>query len=157
MPGKYFFLFSLDGQGSAGYILFVGIQPGEAMRSQQEIFDFVLTSLKNQGKQSISRDGLRCMLRGQDRTKCAIGFLIHDIDYRDDFDKSIFLRSDLAKSFPEIYDNLEFMFQLKRIHDHFYHWALKHERIADHPFSADGIRAIKKVAEDYGLRVPDWI
>ncbi len=127
------------------------------MRSQQEIFDFVLTSLKNQGKQSISRDGLRCMLRGQDGTKCAIGFLIHDIDDRDDFDKSIFLTNDFAKSFPEVYDNLEFMFQLMRIHDNIYHWALKNKRIADHPFSADGIRAIKKVAEDYGLRVPDWI
>ena len=157
MPGKYFFLFSLDRQGSAGYILFVGIQPGEAMRSLQEIFDFVLTSLKNQGKQSISNNNLRCMLRGMDGTKCAIGFLIHDIDYRDEFDKRNFLTSDFAKSFPEVYDNLEFMFQLMRIHDNSYHWALKHQRIADHPFSADGIRAIKKVAEEYGLRVPDWI
>jgi hypothetical protein len=127
------------------------------MRSQQEIFDFVLTSLKNQGKQSINNNGLRCMLRGQDGTKCAIGFLIHDIDYRDEFDKRNFLTSDFAKSFPEVYDNLEFMFQLMRIHDNSYHWALPYGRIANHPFTNDGIRAIKKLAEDYGLRVPDWI
>jgi hypothetical protein len=159
LPGKYFFLLSLDRQGSAGYILFVGIQPGEAMRSQQEIFTLVLESLRAQGKQAIDNHG-HCRLRGVGGTKCAVGFLIPDSEYSPDFDTSDFLQTEKAKDFREICENDSLMHRLVSLHDVDYNWAknLFEKRFSEkHPFSSIGIKSIKQTAEDFGLTSPDWV
>lgn len=44
----------------------------------QEIFDKVARHLRDQNCQSLSSDGCRCLYRGYDGTKCAIGVLLDD-------------------------------------------------------------------------------
>lgn len=50
------------------------------MKTAQEIFDFVTSSLLKQGRQSINLDGT-CMYRGEYGCKCAAGWLIPDSVY----------------------------------------------------------------------------
>jgi hypothetical protein len=49
------------------------------MKTNQEIFDIVAAHLLKQGVQC--KDGLSCVYRGADNTKCAVGVLIKDQDY----------------------------------------------------------------------------
>lgn len=47
----------------------------------QEIFDKVVNHLRKQGHRSLSEDG-RCLYRGSNGDKCAIGCIISDEDYQ---------------------------------------------------------------------------
>lgn len=159
IAGIKIFALTLDSLEMGGYISFVRIQPGEAMRSQQEIFTFVLESLKAQGKRSIDNHG-HCRLRGEGGTKCAVGFLIPDSEYSPDFDTADFLQRHKVKDFPEVYDNLDLTHRLVSLHDTDYNWAknLFEKRFDEnHPFSSIGIMSIKKTAESFGLTAPDWV
>ena len=129
------------------------------MRSKQEIFIFVLESLKAQGKQAIGPNG-HCRLRGEDGTKCALGFLIPDAEYSPEFDTAHFLQFEKVQDFPEICENYDLMHRLVSLHDTDYNWAknLFEKRFnKNHPFSSIGIKSIKKTAECFGLTVPDWV
>lgn len=48
---------------------------------EQEIFDFVLAKIREQGRPSYSPEGGTCYYRGPDGTKCAVGHLIPDEIY----------------------------------------------------------------------------
>lgn len=50
------------------------------MKTKQEIFNHVVTSLRVQNKKSIGHDGV-CMYRGPNGTKCAAGWLLPDDKY----------------------------------------------------------------------------
>ncbi len=159
IAGIKIFALTLDRLEMGGYISFVRIQPGEAMRSPQEIFTFVLESLRAQGKQAIDNHG-HCRLRGEGGTKCAVGFLIPDSEYSPDFDTSDFLQTEKAKDFREICENDSLMHRLVSLHDVDYNWAknLFEKRFSEkHPFSSIGIKSIKQTAEDFGLTSPDWV
>jgi hypothetical protein len=49
-------------------------------KGNQEILDFVLTHLREQQVPSVTTDG-KCMYRGPNGTKCAVGCLIPDSSY----------------------------------------------------------------------------
>jgi len=51
-------------------------------QTAQEIFDTVAEHLLKQGKQSKAPGDKGCRYRGPDGTKCAVGVLIPDADYR---------------------------------------------------------------------------
>lgn len=141
-----------------GYISFVRIQPGEAMRSPQEIFTFVIESLKAQGKRAIDTDG-KCRLRGEGGTKCAVGFLIPDSEYSPELDTDDFLCSEKTKNFPEISENRPLMNDLMMLHDMELHWDFpsSEKPNEDNPFSPIGLIAIKNIAKDRGFTTPDWV
>jgi hypothetical protein len=44
----------------------------------QEVYDFVLTKIREQGTDSSDEDGDFCAYRGHENTKCAIGHMIPD-------------------------------------------------------------------------------
>ena len=52
--------------------------------NRQQAFDTMVRGLFQQGK--VSMDDNRCLYRGPDGAKCAIGFLIPDQDYRPSFE-----------------------------------------------------------------------
>jgi len=47
----------------------------------QQVFDFVVAKLREQGCQSMDTGDNTCMYRGRNDTKCAAGHLIPDCDY----------------------------------------------------------------------------
>lgn len=49
-------------------------------KSNQQIFDYVVTKLAEQGRPAIGATGL-CQYRGKNGCKCAVGWLISDHDY----------------------------------------------------------------------------
>lgn len=53
--------------------------------TNSEIIDYVAGKLKEQGCKSLSEEG-RCAYRGENGTKCAVGFLIPEESYRLKFD-----------------------------------------------------------------------
>lgn len=58
------------------------------MKTEQEIFDEVLSKLRKQGKPSMR--GFACLYRGPESMKCAVGHLIPDTHYLPEFDASSF-------------------------------------------------------------------
>ncbi len=128
------------------------------MRSPQEIFTFVLESLRAQGRRAIDTDGL-CRLRGEGGTKCAVGFLIPDSEYSPELDTDDFLGSEKAKNFPEICENRLLMNDLMILHDMDLNWdfSSSEKPNEDNPFSPIGLIAIKNIAKDFGLTTPDWV
>lgn len=95
------------------------------MMTAQEIFDFVWTKLREQGRGSASEDGGTCFYRSSDgHLKCAIGHLIPDDLYKPEME-GISVRRILDR-FPElniilsedlIYWNIDFLYHLQDAHD----------------------------------------
>lgn len=55
-------------------------------KSNQQVFDYVVTKLAEQGKPSVGQGG-KCQYRGEDGCKCAVGWLISDKQYDHEWDK----------------------------------------------------------------------
>ena len=57
-------------------------------QTKQELFDFVIPKLREQGKQSLgaSNDAEYCRYRGDDGSMCAIGLCIPEDKYSPDFE-----------------------------------------------------------------------
>lgn len=53
--------------------------------TKQEIFDKVLTHMRQQDCLSMSANGFSCLYKSTDGCKCAIGILIPDDEYKDEF------------------------------------------------------------------------
>ena len=53
--------------------------------NRQQTFDTVVAHLRKQGKQA-TIDGHGCAYRGDNGTKCAVGCLIPDSEYREEFE-----------------------------------------------------------------------
>jgi len=70
--------------------------------TEQEVFDFVVTSLLRQGRRSVVTDeyGIpSCKYRGPDGTKCAAGFLIPDDQCTDEMEGNTTNRLHIAGLF----------------------------------------------------------
>jgi hypothetical protein len=98
----------------------------------QEVFDQVATHLLTQGKQAL--DGDRCLYRAPDGTKCAIGCLISDEEYKPEIEGHSI--RDLADLFLlhanlQVFDLLK---ALQRIHDMLApkDWEFKLKEVATH-------------------------
>ena len=84
----------------------------------QEAFDKSVTALLKQNKKS--EDGRKCMYRGPEGRKCAIGHLIPDSIYDPSMERKGV--NVLRYEFPEVADlledvNIELLNQLQLIHD----------------------------------------
>lgn len=51
-------------------------------KTKQEVFDIVVKHLFTQKQQSVECEGGRCLYRGPNGLKCAVGVLIKDEDYK---------------------------------------------------------------------------
>lgn len=54
--------------------------------TNQEAFETMVRHLRKQGCQSISEDGTRCLYRGPNGRRCAVGVLISDGEYQERWD-----------------------------------------------------------------------
>lgn len=62
--------------------MLTNVEPGlPSPLTAQTIFDTVVARLRAQGAQSVSADGTRCLYRGAEGRKCAVGWLISDAAY----------------------------------------------------------------------------
>lgn len=98
--------------------------------TRQEIFDTVVTHLFTQGVQSASVSGDRCFYRGPNGTMCAVGCLIPDEEYEEDFEMRtvlslyMFLRNTgKAEKTREILGENEYLLaDLQQVHDETGNW-----------------------------------
>jgi hypothetical protein len=80
--------------------------------TQQEAFDKVVINLRRQDKPSIDDKG-HCLFRGPNGTKCAVGWLIPDEEYKPEFDV------DGMNKWPPYFNGLtrEFLIDIQKAHD----------------------------------------
>ena len=89
------------------------------MRTRQEIFDIACKGLLTQMKKSEGAE--KCLYRGPDGTKCAIGFLISDETAADFNESSVgslpfrVIQNEIGLSGTR--DNLYFLADLQAVHD----------------------------------------
>lgn len=101
---------------------------------KQEIFDFVISKLHEQGKQCVDELG-NCRYRGPNGMKCAIGHLIPDDSYREYFESQSVTYLPIQKALSKnashpVYcldisdndDNLGFLIDLQDFHDNDVNW-----------------------------------
>lgn len=109
-------------------------------RTRQEIFDIAYRGLAAQGfKQSLDRES--CAYRGTDGCKCAIGFLIDDLDYSPTIEGVSAANPGVLRNARIAYEYADFARDLQRCHD-FNHIA------------EDMRKALHGFAARHGLTVP---
>lgn len=87
--------------------------------TNQEAFDVIIKGLRKQGKKSMGLDdkgNFVCKLRGEDNTKCAIGFVVPDNMYSPSLECFIFLEREFFSVYL-ININKDLLFCLQDIHD----------------------------------------
>ena len=92
---------------------------------QQEIFDTVVRHLAKQGKPAMNAVG-KCLYRGPDGTKCAVGFLIPDDIYVPEMDQGslgmllgVVELISKFKTLPDFFRiNTSLLSELQAVHDH---------------------------------------
>lgn len=113
--------------------------------THQEIFNKVITHLRNQGVQSIGNYG-RCKYRGKDGTSCALGCLIDDKYYNKSLEGLSIVHAYVRKAIRLSIGHVpaDLLGDLQTIHDDSYTGDL------------DGFdeRAILFVSKYHGLTVP---
>lgn len=89
-------------------------------KNKQQVFDYVVTKLAEQGKLSLSTHG-SCMYRGAEGTKCAVGWLIPDTEFDPKWDESpgdlLRARHSPRKLLEGKGHGLEFLQDLQSAHD----------------------------------------
>jgi len=107
------------------------------MRTSQEIFDIVCQHLLTQKVKSI--ENFHCLYRGPNGTKCAVGCLIPDDQYKEDMEHNSitlllrvkeFLSLELKK---ELSTNITLLKSLQNIHDKYsvFEWKSRLQLLAD--------------------------
>src|SRR5262245_12433945 len=96
---------------------------------RQAVFDTVAKGLLEQNARSIGADDERCLFRGLDNRKCAVGFLILDNEYDPAMEKlplehvlsgPIAARLGADIRYEETHSSdLSFLYQLQAIHDRY--------------------------------------
>lgn len=107
---------------------------------KQEMLNTVVPFLIRQGKPSMNTK-MKCMYRGPDGTKCAIGCMIPDDKYNPSFDicKPLAL---IMKQMPEVLgDDIIFLRSVQKCHD----------EAGVHYFVPVMLGLFKELAEDYRL------
>jgi len=82
--------------------------------TRQEVFDYVVTNLYEQGCKSLSKDG-SCAYRGPEGAKCAAGWLIPDEEYNTSLEGSGW--GALVKSLKVPKNHSELVIALQEAHD----------------------------------------
>ena len=94
-------------------------------RTRQEIYDIVKTHAQLQPRRSINRAEGMCAYRGDADTKCFIGALIDDRDYREDFDNRtstsirMLCNADIRAAAGIAMPDAPFACRLQTIHDEY--------------------------------------
>jgi hypothetical protein len=81
----------------------------------QEIFDKAATHLLTQNSRSIIPGTDTCAYRGEGGKKCAVGAVIDDADYREDFEGSN--ARVVAECIPKLAEHAGLLCELQQIHD----------------------------------------
>jgi hypothetical protein len=84
--------------------------------NDQQVFDYVVNKLREQGESCYDEEEGICKYRF-DGKKCAVGHLIKDSDYTDDFEGHIVTDAVVADYFTSKQANLELLRQLQFVHD----------------------------------------
>jgi len=105
------------------------MNPLEKLNSDESVFNFVKQHLIHQGKKSMQFyygdcDGdVKCLYRGKDNLKCAIGCLIKDEFYTEDMEEKgiidLFVQNIVSQSLPNWKPNWNLLSALQEIHDEF--------------------------------------
>ena len=95
----------------------------KTLRGKKEIFDYVVTHLKNQGSQSLlqslsSPNVLGCAYRGADNKMCAVGCLIADDEYNPDMEACNINELSKEGAIPDrLEPHLWMLAELQALHD----------------------------------------
>jgi hypothetical protein len=99
--------------------------------NDQQVFDYVLEKLREQGCQSKYAD--RCLYRGPNGLKCAAGHLIPDDEYDEKMEDgllngpdSVFNNSLVNSYFLQKGVNIDLLARLQSVHDNY--WDTREER-----------------------------
>ena len=88
----------------------------KTLSGKQEIFDYAIKHLKNQGTQSMVGPGHGiCGYRGHDGTMCAVGCLLADDEYEPDMEGKGVYKIVLP---PRLANHVFLLQELQRLHDH---------------------------------------
>lgn len=105
--------------------------------TNQEIFDKVVAHLRKQNARSVWR--LKCLYRGPNGLKCAVGCLINDDAYSRDLEtRSVYdievQSALLASGVPNDETTIDMLLSLQSMHDNqnLTEWESDFKRIADH-------------------------
>lgn len=91
----------------------------KTLATRQEIFNHVIKHLKEQGCQSVDRDGDECAYRGASGRMCAVGCLLADDEYEPNMESHGVYDIVL----PLRLENHSLLLQeLQRLHDRSYYW-----------------------------------
>lgn len=115
--------------------------------NKQEIFDKVYLGLKSQGFIQALGEFEDCQYRGVNGTKCAVGFLIEDEDYTDEFEGvgivgNVLLQDYLKNRWNIEPDTTRFLLNLQHAHDDGFHPNVMKINLT-------------AVAKEHGLTIPE--
>ena len=117
--------------------------------TDQELFDYVVTNMRKQGRPSVSTEC--CAYRGKGGTKCAAGFLIDDEHYNMTIEgdsafevEAYLVASGVAK------DQIGLVDALQSAHDEKISWGVEGTHIPS-DWMDSFIRKARDVAEYHGL------
>lgn len=116
--------------------------------TEQEYFDFCYQAVMMQGLPSVTSG--RCVYRGPNGLKCAIGHLISDDDYDPEMEGRVVW--DLFNDFESCKKYKEFESLLKAIQGA--HDVLKHIHERKNEFRSEFHERMVNIANAYGLTVP---
>lgn len=84
--------------------------------SAQQVFDHIVNSLRKQKCKSLNENG-KCVYRGLNGTKCAVGHLISDDEYDVEFDSRALSWDDLLTLYGFPSKHHELLITMQQIHD----------------------------------------
>lgn len=124
------------------------------MNTIQQVFDYVVAHLVNQGKQSVMRDHMYdgCAYRGNRGASCAVGCLIPDHEYHTGLESlsvEEIVNDDLVptlKKISSIPNMLQLLSSLQEFHDEADNWSWSKNSL-----SPAGVDRLATVAEHHGL------
>lgn len=89
------------------------------MYTKQEVFDKVVNHLRTQGCKSADSNG-RCLYRGPNGTKCAVGCLIEDSDYTESLeDRTVSFLVENTHVLDNYKEQQNLLARMQTIHDNY--------------------------------------
>lgn len=115
--------------------------------SLEEIWQYAYDCIVEQGEASVSSTGV-CLYRGPEDKKCAVGHMIADEDFNEEFNSdsisSIINYFDLNEFDKEVKRKVNFLTALQDIHDNC--WYLKGEE-----FISEYKKNMKELKQEYAI------
>lgn len=121
--------------------------------TEQEALNIIVPFLYEQTCKSETEDGRYCLYRGPNNTKCAVGCLIPDSEYKSDMDC---FDGPLGTYQGGIYNLLEVCPSLAGLSENFLEACqLAHDRSRANNFRASMLIEFSAVADDFDLVMPE--